>query len=193
MWIWLLLMTLVALIALGVAILAVVNVNRAAHRTQQTEQRLERKIDQLEGELSAMMDGAFGVANSLQEMEMSLKDTTQRQQQLQQRDLGNLPYNEAVRLASKGASADDLVEHCGLSRSEAELVELLHKKSSMTESGSSTPKADERPFVSGRRATGGHHSNNVSSSDLNAPEQSTAQSISPEQLIDPLKPSPYHD
>jgi len=123
----------VTLLSLGVAVaavaVAIVMGNRSARELKANEQRLSERIEVLENELSAMMDGAFGVANHLQKVESNLKNTAQRQEQLQQRDMGNLPYNEAVRLASKGASVDELVEHCSLSRAEAELVEMLHKKS----------------------------------------------------------------
>lgn len=126
MWIWPLA---VALLSLIVAVVAIMMIIRSARAAQENEQQLHARIEILESELSAMMDGAFGVANHLQKVESNLKSTVQRQEQIQQRDMGNLPYNEAVRLASKGADVSELVEHCGLSRSEAELVEMLHKKS----------------------------------------------------------------
>jgi|GEM_PF-1877722 len=125
MWIWPLAVALLALVVAGVAIM---QVKRNAREDKAQQQRLSQRIEVLENELSAMMDGAFGVASQLQKVETNLKTTTQRQEQMQQRDMGNLPYNEAVRLASKGADVSELVEHCGLSRSEAELVEMLHKK-----------------------------------------------------------------
>jgi len=126
MWIWPLA---VALLSLVVACVAIMQVKRNAREDKEQQQRLNQRIGVLENELSAMMDGAFGVASHLQKVETNLKHITQRQEQMQQRDMGNLPYNEAVRLASKGADVSELVEHCGLSRSEAELVEMLHKKS----------------------------------------------------------------
>lgn len=129
MWIWPLAVALLSLLVAGVAIM---QVKRNAREDKEQEQRLNQRIEKLENELSAMMDGAFGVASHLQKVETNLKTTTQRQEQMQQRDMGNLPYNEAVRLASKGADVSELVEHCGLSRSEAELVEMLHKKSQST-------------------------------------------------------------
>jgi len=120
-------------LSLGIAVVAVILVvakdKRLTREAMVREEHLNKRITVLESELSAMMDGAFGVANQLQKVETNLKDTAQRQEHLQQRDMGNLPYNEAVRLASKGAGVDELVAHCGLSRSEAELVEMLHKKS----------------------------------------------------------------
>jgi TolA-binding protein len=127
MWIWLLG---VALFSLLVAVAALMQAKRSAREAQDNEQRLNQRIEVLEKELSAMMDGAFGVANQLQKVESNLKSTVHQQEQMQQRDMGNLPYNDAVHRVSKGADVDELVEHCGLSRSEAELVEMLHKKSS---------------------------------------------------------------
>ncbi len=134
MWIWLLG---VALFSLLVAVAALMQVKRSARESQDNEQRLNQRIEVLEKELSAMMDGAFGVASQLQKVESNLKSTVQQQEQLQQRDMGNLPYNDAVRRVSQGADVNELVEHCGLSRSEAELVEMLHKKTS-------PPVIDER-------------------------------------------------
>lgn len=125
MWIAVLTIALLALLLTGVSLALL---QRRAREAQQREQRLLERIGVLENELSAMMDGAFGVASQLQKVETNLKSTVQQQEQLQQRDMGNLPYNEAVRRVSKGANVDELVEHCGLSRSEAELVEMLHKK-----------------------------------------------------------------
>ena len=124
-----LLLAAVSVIALVVAVVALMSAKSAQRRAETARDELQKKVAVLESELSAMMDGAFGVASQLQQVEMNLKDTAQRQEQIQQRDLGNLPYNEAVRLANKGASVEELVEQCGLSRSEAELVELLHKSS----------------------------------------------------------------
>jgi hypothetical protein len=36
------------------------------------------------------------------------------------------PYGEAIQLVQRGASASDLVKELGLSRSEADLVVMLH-------------------------------------------------------------------
>jgi len=147
MWIWPLAVALLSLVVAGVAIM---QVKRNAREDKEQEQRLNQRIEVLENELSAMMDGAFGVASHLQKVETNLKNTTQRQEQMQQRDMGNLPYNEAVRLASKGADVSELVEHCGLSRSEAELVEMLHKKSQTNVSGEDKIS---KPKIVGTQAT----------------------------------------
>lgn len=39
----------------------------------------------------------------------------------------NQPYEQAIRMAQTGASIDDIVNVCGLSKSEAELVTMMHR------------------------------------------------------------------
>ena len=93
------------------------------------QKRSSERIAKLENELSALLDGSFGMGNQLNELQRDMKDTREKQQQLEQRDLGALPYNQAVRMVASGATADQLVNQCGLSRSEADLIMLLHKSS----------------------------------------------------------------
>ena len=39
----------------------------------------------------------------------------------------NQPYEQAIRMAQTGANIDDIVNVCGLSKSEAELVTMMHR------------------------------------------------------------------
>ena len=39
----------------------------------------------------------------------------------------NQPYEQAIRMTQSGANVDDIVNVCGLSRSEAELVHMMHR------------------------------------------------------------------
>lgn len=39
----------------------------------------------------------------------------------------NQPYEQAIRMAHTGASIEDIVNVCGLSKSEAELVNMMHR------------------------------------------------------------------
>jgi len=144
---------LIAVAALVVALIALLKAKRSVTEAHQHEQQLNQRIATLEHELSAMMDGAFGVASQLQKVESNLKSTVQQQEQLQQRDRGNLPYNDAVRRVSKGADVDELVEHCGLSRSEAELVTMLHKKSTDAEPAGSVLGRENRQDRAGSADT----------------------------------------
>jgi len=89
---------------------------------------LNERLQKLENQFSALLDGAVGMGDQLQRAQGELKVVRQHQDRLEQKDLGNMPYNQAVRLAAQGADADDLVSQCGLSHDEADLVVMLHKK-----------------------------------------------------------------
>ena len=39
----------------------------------------------------------------------------------------NQPYEQAIRMAQTGASSNDIVNVCGLSKSEADLVSMMHR------------------------------------------------------------------
>jgi len=112
-----------------ISIYALMVARRAEKKNAVLVEELQNKTDHLEHELSAMMDGAFGMGDYLEDVKKALKDILDKQLLLEHNDSGNLPYNQAVRMVGQGASVEDLVSSCGLSRAEAKLVELLHKKS----------------------------------------------------------------
>lgn len=115
---------------LGLACIAAMGmVVQSNRKLAELEHRLGEEIRQQRNELSAILDGTLGVGKQVQVLSRDCKDLKERQQQLAQSDLGALPFNQAMRLVAEGADADQLVESCGLSRSEAELIFLLHKKS----------------------------------------------------------------
>lgn len=85
-------------------------------------------VKALRNETHAMGSGAIGVGQRLVEVEKRLNSTVERQMEIEQRDPGSLPYAYAVRLVEMGATADDLVNSCGLARVEAELITLVHSE-----------------------------------------------------------------
>ena len=180
----------VMFLSLGVAVativVTVVMNRRSARNVVVNEHQLSNRISVLESELSAMMDGAFGVASHLEKVEVHLKDTVQRQEQLQQRDMGNLPYNDAVRLAGKGANVDALVEHCSRSRSEAELVARLHKKS-IPVSADSVDSNDD--YLSHQKMTS-QRIEQPTDEQLNTAEQSIGKVMA--EPLSPLQAEPVH-
>ncbi len=85
-------------------------------------------VKALRNETHAMGSGAIGVGQRLVEVEKRLNSTVERQMEFEQRDPGSLPYAYAVRLVEMGATADDLINNCGLARVEAELITLVHSE-----------------------------------------------------------------
>ncbi len=119
------LIAILAVVCIAVMVMVVLSNRKLA----ELEHRFSEEIQQQKNELSAILDGTLGVGKQVQALSRDCKDLRERQQQLAQSDLGALPYNQAMRLVAGGADADQLVDSCGLSRSEAELLILLHKKS----------------------------------------------------------------
>ncbi|MCA1791226.1 MAG: DUF2802 domain-containing protein, partial [Thioalkalivibrio sp.] len=66
------------------------------------------------------------------EMEQRLRLLTDQQEQLLMRDPETGPYHHALRLAEQGASREDLMNNCGLSRGEADLLLSLNRPSGDT-------------------------------------------------------------
>jgi len=58
-------------------------------------------------------------------LEKKLNKTAQRQQDLENKDVGSLTYEQASKLIELGAAPEDLVKTCGLSQAEAHLVSLM--------------------------------------------------------------------
>lgn len=118
-------------IAVAAIIIAVYGVRQVAALRSQLEQskhETQMLVQSLRNETHAMGSGSIGVGQRLLEVEKKLNQAMERQIDLEQKDTGSLPYNYAIRLVEMGATADDLVENCGLARVEADLIALVHRE-----------------------------------------------------------------
>jgi hypothetical protein len=97
-------------------------------RQKKHERQYQALITVLRNEIRSMTGGSIGMGKRLVDIEQKLNITVERQQELENRDPGELAYNQAARLMEMGADVDDLVKNCGIGRPEAELMALLHKE-----------------------------------------------------------------
>ncbi|MCB1760007.1 MAG: DUF2802 domain-containing protein [Gammaproteobacteria bacterium] len=95
-------------------------------RQQREISRLHACIDTLAAEVGALCSGAAGVDRRVALLESHGRRLDLRQESLENQHHEERPYGEAIQLVQKGTSASGLVEKLGLSRSEAELVAMLH-------------------------------------------------------------------
>ncbi|OOV88555.1 DUF2802 domain-containing protein [Oceanospirillum linum] len=114
------------IIAVLVAVYGVMQVMTLRRLLDRSKHETQMLVQSLRNETHAMGSGSIGVGQRLLEVEKKLNQTMERQVDLEQKDAGSLPYNYAIRLVEMGASADDLVENCGLARVEADLIALVH-------------------------------------------------------------------
>lgn len=96
------------------------------HGRRKFSKRLNQMQD-LQNDLRAITAAAIGVGERVLELERRQRRLSERQEQLDNYDPANLSYEQAIRMVKNGAAADELVDVCGLSESEAELVTLMHR------------------------------------------------------------------
>jgi len=70
---------------------------------------------------------AVSVGERLLEVERRQRRLAERQEQVDIYDSANQPYEHAIRMVEKGASVEQLVDVCGLSTNEAELLHMMHR------------------------------------------------------------------
>jgi len=85
------------------------------------------RIHQLEQELGALCNASVGAGEHVLRLEQQMQRIIERQNGLEMRSVGDRPYNQASQLVNKGANIDDLVDTCGLTRGEAELLVMMQR------------------------------------------------------------------
>lgn len=123
-----LLAILLAVLGLGLSLVCFSHIRQLKERLTDARNETYLLVKALRNETHAMGSGSIGVGQRLVEVEKRLNSTMERQMELEQRDPGSLPYAYAVRLVEMGATAEDLIQNCGLARVEAELITLVHSE-----------------------------------------------------------------
>ncbi|MGB1949214.1 MAG: DUF2802 domain-containing protein [Marinobacter sp.] len=90
--------------------------------------QLKERCDTLGRELHATTSGSMGVGQRLVTCERQLHELRSALDEMRQNDPLRISYDEASRLVDLGADIDDLMNTCGISRPEAELVSALRKR-----------------------------------------------------------------
>lgn len=88
---------------------------------------LRERIHLLEQELGALCSASVGAGEHLVKMQQQVRRITERQDQLEMRSGAERPYSRASELVNRGAGIDELVERCGLTRGEAELLVMMQR------------------------------------------------------------------
>lgn len=99
-------------------------------RMRSLENRLtssNEEISALRGEMEALLSGARGAGDRLRQLEERLRQQDDRQQQLGRQGPDANSMRQAIELARKGATTEELKSICGLSHGEAELLVMMHR------------------------------------------------------------------
>lgn len=117
-----------AALGLGLSLVCFSHIRQLKEHLTDARNETYLLVKALRNETHAMGSGSIGVGQRLVEVEKRLNSTMERQMEFEQRDPGSLPYAYAVRLVEMGATAEDLIQNCGLARVEADLITLVHSE-----------------------------------------------------------------
>ena len=108
-------------------------------RQRKLQQEQSLSMQMLQRDLRALANAAVGVGGRVLEIERQQRKRpaiVQVQEQVQPQltsapvefyNPNNQPYEQAIRMAQSGATVEDIVNVCCLSKSEAELVTMMHR------------------------------------------------------------------
>lgn len=95
-------------------------------RSQFQLSSMHSQLQSQANDLRAMFSASRGVDKRLARIEKKVKIQNERQDKLELHEPNLQAYGQAARMVRKGADADELVDTCGLSRGEAELIMFLN-------------------------------------------------------------------
>lgn len=82
-------------------------------------------VDELSKEIQAISHGSMGVGRKVIALEKRVEQLEALIEEMHKNDPSKVSYSEASRLVELGAGIEDLMNSCGISRPEAELVSAL--------------------------------------------------------------------
>ncbi len=88
---------------------------------------LEKQLKQARNDLKALTTASVGVGGRVLELERRLRRMAEKQKQVDLYDSANQAYDQAIDMAKQGVKIDDIVTSCGISRNEAELIQMMHR------------------------------------------------------------------
>ncbi|PLX59896.1 DUF2802 domain-containing protein [Sedimenticola selenatireducens] len=117
--------SLVSLLLAAGAITALLLVGIRLRDSTKRLKEVEAQVHSLTENLNALCSGAVGVDQRVSNLERTGRDLAHRQESIESSQ-PDRPYGEAIQMVQQGATASVLVQELGLSRSEADLVVMLH-------------------------------------------------------------------
>ncbi|GEM_PF-171157 len=116
---------LVPLLSALLSVCMVVYVLQLKRSVVKSQQASEALMDSFSSEVQGVSHGAMGVGRKVLNLEKQLHALTISFDEMKNNDPAKVSYSEASRLVELGAGVEDLMNTCGISRPEAELVSAL--------------------------------------------------------------------
>lgn len=100
---------------------------RAQQEMAETLRQSQQRVQQIEQELGALCKASMGAGDHVVRLENQVQRIMERQNCLEMRAGSERPYTHASELVHKGADIEELVDSCGLTRGEAELLVMMRR------------------------------------------------------------------
>ena len=111
----------------AVLLIALWTTRRSAARVR----LMEKQLKQARNDLKALTTASVGVGGRVLELERRLRRLAAEQQQPKQEvdiyESANQPYDHAIDLAKQGMEVGEIATMCGISRNEAELIQMMNR------------------------------------------------------------------
>ena len=93
------------------------------------EQRIQHQYpQQFVDEITALNAGSIGLGGRFLKLEKDLQTLATQFDELRSQSQRNTPYAQAISLAQKGNDVAMIMELCGISANEAQLIVMMHAK-----------------------------------------------------------------
>ncbi len=89
----------------------------------------QKQLKDLSHELQAMTSAAYGVGKRINQLSAQIRELDDRQEEFDLKEQGAQSMQQAIALVHKGASIEELMTSCDMSRGEAELLIMVHGQS----------------------------------------------------------------
>ena len=125
-----------------VFILLMIGISLQSRKLRRLERALALQSDRLDecsSEISALLKCEKGIGSRLKQQQQQVRNIIERQDKLEVSDGAGTSYRQAMVLLNKGASTDELIDACDMSRGELDLLSRLNNASTTTRPRFSRP------------------------------------------------------
>lgn len=98
-------------------------------RSQRQVRNLKKELLQTRSDIRALTTSSLGVGGRLKKLEQHQRQLAVKQDEFEHEHVeqAGQPYEHAIHLARQGADVNEIVDMCGVSRNEAELIQMMHR------------------------------------------------------------------
>ncbi|MCW9024356.1 MAG: DUF2802 domain-containing protein [Gammaproteobacteria bacterium] len=96
------------------------------HLYSKKMKRENDEVRKLQKDLRALITASVGMGQRMLEVERRHRRLAERQDQLDIYESANQSYEHAIKMSQNGSDVNELINICGMSKTEAELINMIH-------------------------------------------------------------------